>query len=73
VLAQRLVGLRVFDMAGRLLQVLEEQGLAGDRALVWDGRAQDGVRVPPGLYVAELRIDGDGRIQSRRRVISVAY
>jgi hypothetical protein len=73
VLAPRLVGLRVFDMAGRLLQVLEEQGLAGDRALVWDGRAQDGVRVPPGLYVAELRIDGDGGIQSRRRVISVAY
>ena len=73
VLAPRSVGLRVFDMAGRLLQVLEEQGLAGDRALVWDGREQDGVRVPPGLYVAELRIDGDGGIQSRRRVISVAY
>ena len=73
VLAPRSVGLRVFDMAGRLLQVLEEQGLAGDRALVWDGRAQDGVRVPPGLYVAELRINGDGGIQSRRRVISVAY
>ncbi len=73
VLAPRLVGLRVFDMAGRLLQLLEDQGLAGDRALVWDGRAQDGVRVPPGLYVAELRIDGDGGIQSRRRVISVAY
>ena len=73
VLAPRLVGLRVFDMAGRLLQVLEEQGLAGDRALVWDGRAQHGVWVPPGLYVAELRIDGDGGIQSRRRVISVAY
>ncbi|MBT5801991.1 MAG: hypothetical protein HOI20_10370 [Gemmatimonadetes bacterium] len=73
VLAPRLVGLRVFDMAGRLLQVLEEQGLAGDGALVWDGGAQDGVRVPPGLYVAELRIDGDGGIQSRRRVISVAY
>ena len=73
VLAPRLVGLRVFDMAGRLLQVLEEQGLAVDRALVWDGRAQHGVWVPPGLYVAELRIDGDGGIQSRRRVISVAY
>ena len=73
VLAPRLVGLRVFDMAGRLLQGLEEQGLAGDGALVWDGGAQDGVRVPPGLYVAELRIDGDGGIQSRRRVISVAY
>ena len=73
VLAPRSVGLRVFDMAGRLLQVLEEQGLAGDGALVWDGGAQDGVRVPPGLYVAELRIDGDGGIQSRRRVISVAY
>ncbi|MBT5452332.1 MAG: hypothetical protein HOK90_24290, partial [Gemmatimonadetes bacterium] len=73
VLAPRLVGLRVFDMAGRLLQVLEEQGLAGDGALVWDGGAQDGVRVPPGLYVAELRINGDGGIQSRRRVISVAY
>ncbi|MEE2873463.1 MAG: discoidin domain-containing protein [Candidatus Latescibacterota bacterium] len=73
VLAPRLVGLRVFDMAGRLLQMLEEQALAGDMVMVWDGRALAGVRVPPGLYVAELRIDGDGGIQSRRRVISVAY
>ena len=73
VLAPRLVGLRVFDMAGRLLQMLEEQALAGDMVLVWDGRALDDVRVPPGLYVAELRIDGDGGIQRRRRVISVAY
>ena len=73
VLAPRLVGLRVFDMAGRLLQMLEEQALAGDMVLVWDGRALDGVQVPPGLYVAELRIDGDGGIQRRRRVISVAY
>jgi hypothetical protein len=73
VLAPRLVGLRVFDMAGRLLQMLEEQALAGDMVLVWDGRALAGVRVPPGLYVAELRIDGDGGIQRRRRVISVAY
>ena len=68
VLAARRIGLRIFDLAGRLVWVREEEGVAGARAWVWDGRG-----VVPGLYVVELRVEGDERSDSRRRVVGVVY
>ncbi|MEE3259594.1 MAG: gliding motility-associated C-terminal domain-containing protein [Candidatus Latescibacterota bacterium] len=73
VLVPRRVGLRIYDLTGRLVWVGEEAGQAGSRALVWDGCGAGGVRVVPGIYVAELRIDGDEGSQARWRVISVVY
>ena len=73
VLAARWIGLRVFDLAGRLVWVREEEGEAGGRAWVWDGRGSWGAQVTPGLYVAELRVEGDEESYSRRRVVAVAY
>ena len=73
VLAARWIGLRIFDLAGRLVWVREEEGQAGGRAWVWDGRGSWGAQVAPGLYVVELRVEGDGENYSRRRVVAVAY
>ena len=73
VLAARWIGLRIFDLAGRLVWVREEEGEAGGRAWVWDGRGSWGAQVTPGLYVAELRVEGDEESYSRRRVVAVAY
>ena len=73
VLAARWIGLRIFDLAGRLVWVREEEGEAGGRAWVWDGRGSWGAQVTPGLYVAELRVEGDEASYSRRRVVAVAY
>ena len=73
VLAARRIGLRIFDLAGRLVWVREEEGEAGGRAWVWDGRGSWGAEVTPGLYVAELRVEGDEESYSRRRVVAVAY
>ena len=73
VLAARRIGLRIFDLAGRLVWVREEEGEAGGRAWAWDGRGSWDVRVAPGLYVAELRVEGDEESYSRRRVVAVAY
>ena len=73
VLAARRIGLRIFDLAGRLVWVREEEGEAGGRAWVWDGRGSWGTKVTPGLYVAELRVEGDEGSYSRRRVVAVAY
>ena len=42
VLAARRIGLRIFDLAGRLVWVREEEGKAGGRAWVWDGRGSWG-------------------------------
>ncbi|TPW11747.1 MAG: Uncharacterized protein FD129_1597, partial [bacterium] len=49
------VGLRVFDVRGRLVR--ESAGLdlaAGDQRLDWDGRGTDGRRAPAGVYFVEL-------------------
>ena len=73
VLAARWIGLRIFDLAGRLVWVREEEGEAGGRVWVWDGRGSWGAQVTPGLYVAELRVEGDEESYSRRRVVAVAY
>lgn len=73
VLAARSIGLRIFDLAGRLVWVREEEGEAGGRAWVWDGRGGWDERVAPGLYVAELRVEGDEESYSRRRVVAVVY
>ena len=72
-LAARWIGLRIFDLAGRLVWVREEEGQAGGRAWVWDGRGRWGAQVAPGLYVVELRVEGDGENYSRRRVVAVVY
>ena len=73
VLVPRSVSLRIFDLAGRLVWMREEEGRAGGRAFVWDGRGGGGARVAPGMYVAELRIDGDGGSHTSRRIVPVAY
>lgn len=73
VLAARWIGLRVFDLAGRLVWVREEAGRAGGRVWAWDGRESGGSQVAPGLYVAELRVEGDGESYGERRVVAVAY
>lgn len=55
--AQRLA---IFDTAGRAVRHLETgQWPAGPRAVRWDGRGDDGCRVPPGLYL--IRFDAAGR------------
>ena len=73
VLAARWISLRIFDLAGRLMWVREEEGRAGGRAWVWDGRGSWGTQVVPGLYVAELHVEGDEESHSQRRVVAVAY
>ena len=73
VLAPRAVGLRVFDLAGRLVWKREEEGRAGAKVLAWAGDGTDGGRVPPGTYLVELRIEGDGGDQTQRRIIAVVY
>lgn len=72
-LAARWIGLRIFDLAGRLVWERAEEGRAGGRAWVWDGRGRWGAPVEPGLYIAELRVEGDEQSYSQRRVVAVAY
>jgi flagellar hook assembly protein FlgD len=73
ILAPRSLRLRLYDLAGR--QVIEKKRdvQASPQQLSWDGRDAGGQRVPPGLYLLELHIDGDAGEQQLRRVVSVVY
>jgi hypothetical protein len=72
VLAPRPLRLRLYDLAGRLVHAEEKQALAGRQEFAWDGRA-GGELLPPGLYLLELSIEGDARLENTRRVVRVVY
>jgi hypothetical protein len=47
------VGVRIFDLQGRLVRSLERRGLAsGEHVLVWDGRNEAGSVAKSGVYLA---------------------
>jgi hypothetical protein len=50
------VTLRIVDVAGRVVRILESKILGEGRHVArWDGRTDDGRQVAPGLYLVELR------------------
>ena len=62
------VSLTLFDLAGRKVRVLASGALAmGRHTFQWDGRAQDGARVAPGIYV--VRLTGAGQTITRRATL----
>ena len=69
------VAVHVFDLSGRLVKSLYSGAdLSGHYDhLSWDGRDAHGKRVPPGLYLVSLSVDGDARQTSRVRTVGVAY
>ena len=65
---EAIVDLGVFDLAGRRVRALvtHERLASGTHARAWDGRRDDGARVPPGLYL--LRLDTPGGRLTRTAV-----
>ena len=56
---------RVFDLAGRLVQTLHDGMIErGDHAFAWEGRGADGHRADPGVYF--IRVQTEGTEQSTR-------
>ncbi|MBN1503561.1 MAG: hypothetical protein JW952_00690, partial [Candidatus Eisenbacteria bacterium] len=53
----------VLDAGGRLVKRLAG-GSAGDGAVVWNGRDEDGRRVAPGVYFVALR-SARGEVSSK--------
>jgi len=55
------VSLAIYDALGRRVRRLLDGELqpAGRRTVVWDGTGEGGERVPPGVYVARLAVDGE--------------
>ena len=73
VLERRPLRLSVYDLAGRLVQMVSNGVVAGPQELVWDGRDGSGRLVPPGTYVVSLDVTGDALAQRVSRVVGVVY
>ena len=59
------VRIRVYDAAGRLVHdLLDEYRTAGTHDVSWAGQGNDGRTVAAGVYF--IRLEGDGRIDTRR-------
>jgi len=59
------VRITVFDVAGRCVRNLHEgSAAAGAHELIWDGRAESGARVAPGIYF--LRLDSPAGTQQQK-------
>ena len=74
------VEVRIHDLGGRLIRrLVEQRGLStGTYGLSWDGRDEYEAVVPPGVYLARLRVDTDtegAAIEDEEilRTIAIAY
>ena len=63
----------VYDLRGRPVRRLEQQGGAGHYDLSWDGLDEQGNLSPPGLYLLRVEIVGDAVTGSATRVVGLAY
>ena len=62
------VRLAVYDVAGRLVQVLlNEERPAGEHLVWWDGRSKAGLDMPSGVYFYELA--GGGTLATRKMTL----
>ncbi len=63
------VGIEICDLQGRVLCVLVTgPKAAGEHAIRWDGRAENGAAVPAGAYFCRMKIDG-GWVESARMIL----
>jgi flagellar hook assembly protein FlgD len=59
----------VYDVAGKVVRRLLQSDLPGGRhAAIWDGRDDRGRKLAPGVYVYQLRVNGQS-IQSRKALL----
>ena len=71
----RPIDIAVYNLSGQQVRSLfdgfEANGRYSDK--VWDGRDDHGQLVPPGLYIARIRVVGDSGEAAQTQVIGVAY
>ena len=70
---ERPLRLRIMELSGRVIRSVARGSAAGQQHLVWDARDESGVLVPPGIYILELNLQGDGREESLHRLVTVVY
>jgi flagellar hook assembly protein FlgD len=57
--------LEIYDAAGRRVRnLVDDQREAGVHTVTWDGQADGGARVSPGVYYARLRSGAQTSVKS---------
>jgi hypothetical protein len=57
----------------RVRRIVPSVQRAGPMRIEWDGRDEQGLLLPPGLYVYRLHIDGDASTETRTGLLGLAY
>ena len=66
--------LEIYALSGqRVRRIVPSVQRAGPVRIEWDGRDEQGLLLPPGLYVYRLHIDGDASTQTRTGLLGLAY
>ncbi|MBI2505526.1 MAG: hypothetical protein HYW07_20120 [Candidatus Latescibacteria bacterium] len=72
-LSPRPVEVAIYDLAGRPVRRLVQEGLARHYRFAWDGLDQQGQVVAPGTYLWRIAVEGDSKAQAVCRAIHVVY
>ncbi len=78
------VRLEIYDLGGDLVRILSEKRLSAglyaplsgggvELPVTWDGRAENGEILPPGLYLYRLVVDLDPEAEAATGVVGIAY
>jgi hypothetical protein len=59
----------IYDVAGRKVKTFCESGLSIPREMVWDGRGDDGNRLPPGIYIVYAHVEGKAAMETKTTVV----
>ena len=57
----------------RVRRIVPSVQRAGPVRVEWDGRDERGLLLPPGLYLYQLRVDGDTSTQAQAGLLGIAY
>jgi hypothetical protein len=64
----------IYALSGqRVRRIVPSVQRAGPVQVEWDGRDERGLLLPPGLYLYQLRVDGDTDTQTRAGLLGIAY
>ena len=61
--------LTVYDMSGNRVKTFIEGDNCIPREIVWDGRDDNGRRLPVGIYVLYAAVDSDGSFECKRTIV----
>ena len=60
----------MYDLSGALVASTKQ---VDQTHYVWDGRDENDLLLPPGIYILDAKVETDTRTERRQRVVHVVY